>query len=406
MKDWGIKKVLIFGALWILLIPVTQAQTTLPIADYIEDRVEKLANLPEGSYTKTEFQTSWIDGMDFRTETDQFAFNRQRYLVRVSPNTPKVRRAQSNLHQLYLKKANLQRTLLTRDFVEFAYEEVLEYYALNREKLLKEKLLSILTDQRTVWQRLNLAEGKISKDWLTIQEDIRQLSTDLLTLENYLSNWIGNGKVPDYQGLISMGDILNGLTSTRFQKFQLQAMEYDVDNLIVEREEELEKAEQKKLLDFLQLEYNGPHTDPFEEKVSVTAAIRLPFSSGRQLKMEEIAIEKDMLQQERRMEKQLDQYKEKELLRHLETQLNEYEYLRQSLETDRQQYEKIAERSSEQVGGNPLFSLYQQEVFLKEELKLLELELDIYQAYLDLLRLTELLYQPDFFGFLSTDNSN
>jgi len=359
MPDFNSRFSILILSLWCISTYGVFAQTTLNIQTYIKERVHQLDNIPNRNYTDNDFRASWIDGMDIRTETDQFNFNRQRYLFRVSPNTPKIREAQTNLHQLNLEKADLQQTLLKRDFIEIAYEEVLTFYEAFRKLKIKEDLLIILQDKEQVWRKLSLNTTKIPADWIKIQQDIAQLEIAIFKEKTLLEAWQTQGIWLNWENLLPIDSILTELSEGSNKRFQLQAREYDVDNLIIEREEALEQAEQKKLLDFVQVEYNGPHTDDFQERVSLTVGFRLPFSSSRKLKMEEIAIEKEALQQERAVEKKLSQYKEKKRRQQLTLLIEEWAYTKN----------KFAQQG--------------------------------HQAYIDYLAFTEQLYLPSFHQFLS-----
>lgn len=398
-------RVIIF-LLWCLSTTISLAQSTLSISDYIQNRVETLDNLPEISYTNQQFNAGWIDGMDVRTETDEFDFNRQRYLFRVSPSTPKIRQAQTNLHQLYLKKAGLQNSLLRNDFIEIAYEEVVFFYEAFRKLSIKEELLTVLQDQEKVWGKLSQVSREIPKDWLEIQEDIAQLEIDIYKEANTLKSWQAEGQWLNWEDLIPADSILNQLGNNTNNRFQLKAREYDVENLLIEREEELEAAEQKKLLDFVQVEYSGPHEDALKERVSLTAAFRLPFSAGRKLKMEEITIEKEMLQQERLAEKQLNQYKERETRKKLELLVQELVFSKKLYQAQSEKMLAIAQKSSALRGDSPLFILYQKEAQIEKNLEVLKLEMAIYAEYLDYLKLTEQLFAASGYNLLSKSINN
>ena len=385
---------------WCVGIGDSFGQTRLSIQDYIQNRVETLDNLPESNYLRKQFQAGWVDGVDIRTETDEFNFNRQRYLFRVAPSTPKIREAQTNLHQLYLKKANLQQTLLKKDFIEIAYEEVLLLYETVQKLSIKEALLLILQDQEKVWSKLSLAANKTTKDWVAIQQDIAQLEVDIFKEQKTLEVWQEEGRGINWDNLLPIDRILNAVNIGGNNKFQLQAQEYDVDNLIIEREEGLEQAEQKKIIDFVQIEYNGPHNEEFQEKVSLTAAFRLPFSSNRKLKMEEIAIEKETLKQERRAEKQLSAYKEKEKKNELKLLIEEWAFAKDKFAQQAQKMLDFANLDAAMTDNNPLFLLLQKEVNLKRRLDVLKLEISIYQSYIDYLAFTEQLYLPTYNQFL------
>jgi len=295
----------------------------------------------------------------------------------------------------------LKNSLLRKDFIEIAYEEVLAFYEAFRKLSIKEELLTVLQDQEKVWGKLSQVSREIPKDWLDIQEDIAQLEIDIFKETNTLQSWQIDGQSLDWEALIPADKILNQLGNNVNNQFQLQAREYDVENLIVEREEALEQAEQKKLLDFVQVEYRGPHEDLLKERVSLTAAFRLPFSSGRKLKMEEIAIEKEMLQRERLAEKQLNQYKERDTRKKLELLVQELIFSKKLYKAQSEKMLAIAQKSSALRGDNPLFTLYQKEAQIEKKLEVLKLEMSIYAEYLDYLKLTEQLFAGPAYDLLS-----
>ncbi len=397
---------LIILLIWCASTTLSLGQTSFNISTYIQNRVETLDNSLEHSLPNNLFNASWIDGMDIRTETDEFDFNRQRYLIRVSPNTPKIRAAQSNLHQLYLEKAGLQNTLLRKDFIEIAYEEVLFFYETFRKISIKEDLLLVLKDQEKVWGKLSQISQDLPKDWLEIQEEIAQLEIDIYKEVNILKLWDTKTLRLNWEDLIPADSILSLLENNPNNRFQLQAKEYDIENLIIEREEALEQAEQKKLLDFIQVEYRGPHEDLLRERISLTAAFRLPFSSGRKLKLAEVAIEKEALQQELIAEKKLNQYKEKESRKKLELLVQELIFSKKLYAEQSKKMLAIAQQSRALRGDNPLFTLYQKEAQIERKLAVLKLEMSIYSEYLDYLILTEELFSTSNYNLLSKATNN
>lgn len=401
MLDFNSRSSILILGLWCIGAYSGFAQTTLTIQTYIKERVHQLDNLPEQNYSNKDFQAGWVDGMDIRTETDRFKFNRQRYLFRVAPSTPKIRKAQTNLHHLNLKKADLQQALLKRDFIEIAYEEVLTFYEAFRKLKIKEELLIILQDKEQVWSKLSLADNKIPTDWVKVQQDITQLEIAIFKEEALLETWQKEGLWLNWENLLPIDSILTTLDSYSNNQFQLQAREHDVDNLMIEGEEALEQAEQKKLLDFVQIEYSGPHADELRERVSLTAGFRLPFSAGQKLKMEEMAIEKEVLQQEQLVEKQLSLYKEKERKLELNLLIAEWKYAKNKFVEQGQKMLNFAQNAQSTSNNSLLFLLLQKETNAKRALDILKLEIAIYQAYIDYLTFTQQLYLPSFPQFLS-----
>ena len=144
-------------------------QPVISVDRFIEERITYLDNNDfNNPFNKLPFQAGWIEGVDMRTETDRFDFNRQRYLLRVSPNSFKKRKVQHNLHEAYLKKAILEKDQLKEDFVEIAYKEVVRRYELEHNLAIQKKILAVLQDQEKVWKKLSLIDNVFPKDWIKI----------------------------------------------------------------------------------------------------------------------------------------------------------------------------------------------------------------------------------------------
>lgn len=375
------------------------AQQAISLDDFLKNKIEE--NSTQTTTIVRDFNPSWIDQVDFRTETDEFDVVRQRYSVRVSPSSPKIRKAQRNLHQLYQEKANFESNTPNIDFIEFAYEELLTIIELSRKIRIKQDLLIVLNDQEIVHTKLLQIAKTTPKDWLAIQQDIAQLKIDIYQHQEELNSLLPNGKSIETGKLVPINQLLEQLEKEAILSSKEQ--EATIDLQLLEGEVGLEKAEQKNAFDFLQVEYRGPQKNPFEEKVSITAGFQFPFSGKQKLKLEELAIEQEALKREVEADKQLTQYKIKEKIRELHLLIKELDFTKKTMIAHLERAKMIVERSNQNAEANPLFLLYQKEESVKKELDFLKLEMMIYQEYIDYLVLTEQLFQTPFRNYLSTN---
>lgn len=375
------------------------AQQSISIDDFLKNKIEQ--NSTPTMMIVRDFNPSWIDQVDFRTETDEFDVVRQRYSVRVSPSSPKIRKAQRNLHQLYQEKANLESNIPNVDFIEFAYEELLTIIELSRKIRIKQNLLIVLNDQEIVHTRLLQIAKTTPKDWLEVQQDITQLKIDIYQHQEELNSLLPNGKSIEIDHLIPINQLLKQLKPEA--NLSSKEQEVAIDLQLLEGEVGLEKAEQKNAFDFLQVEYRGPQKNPFEEKVSITAGFQFPFSGKQKLKLEELAIEQEVLKREVAADKQLTQYKINEKLRQLQLLIKELDFTKKTMNAHLERATIIVEKSNQNAEANPLFSLYQKEESVQKELDFLKLEMMIYQEYIDYLVLTEQLFQTPFYNYLNVN---
>jgi hypothetical protein len=353
------------------------------------------------------FKPSWINGMDFRTETDEFDFDHQRYLLRLRPSSPKVRNAQANLFQIYKERAAFQLQGIKEEFIEIAYEEQLSIYELSQKLILKRNLLLVLEDQENVLGQLLTNETQYAKNWLEKQRDIAELETAIKEEEAALKHLLPERYKLDWSDWISVEQILSFMTNEAVSgSFSLQNQKNNLDHLLIDGEMELEQAEQKKWLDFFQVEYRGPAENLWKERVSLTAAFQLPFSNNRKLKLEELALEKEVLKQKLAMQQHLNKHLAVKEINQIKTLAQNLADAKKMRENQNEKGQILTERIAQKADANPLFLLFVKEAALEDELNILKIELAIYQTYLDYLKLTEKLFEQPFSNYLANNKKN
>ncbi|MEM6319896.1 MAG: hypothetical protein AAF960_19650 [Bacteroidota bacterium] len=372
-------------------------QTPLSVADFLEKSVREMMPFSTNREITSRFSPNWVEGVDIRTETDDFDIERQRFQLRVKPNTPKIRQAQSALHDLYTEQAAIEMQLLQRDFIELAYEQLIDSYQSIQEIALKEQLLSVVSDKEKVLFRLAQLSSELPKDWLAAKRErtnlevaIEQEYQQAAQLMIPPINWKTLLPISQVQAVINAD-------STR-SFFQTQAI-FDVESALIDGEAQLEQAEQKRYLDFLQLEYNGSNNAILAEKLSVGLAFQLPFSSNRALKMEELAIEKALLEREKAAKMELNTLKLMRVRKKINRLVSNLNVAKDKHEEQARVLTQLVQKNSQRDDANPLFALYEKEQDLQHQLDFLKMEVEIYQEYLDYLKLTEQLYQMPYRHF-------
>ncbi len=375
-----------------LFFPVG-AQSTIDFEEYLRLGLRSVDSLLSQRALLSTFKPSWIEKIDVRTETDEFDVDRQQYLVRFSPSTPGIRKAQMRLAALYGEKASLDRDQFRRDFIRDCYEDWLRIHRLSNQLKLRKNLLVILLDEQTVLQKLATQPDSRPKDLIEILEDISQLQIRIHRDEGRLKGLLPPGKQADFSGLISPETIAEKLLTTPQDQLPDWQKEALLRQQLTEAEIDLEKAEQKRYLDFLQLQYRGPHTDVWEEKLSVSLAFVLPFSPSRKLKIQELEIEQDLQKQEEHIDhfRFEDRVNRKRL--ELQQLFAEKDFVEDFFTTSSQQANTLASRYSKNESANPLLLLYQKRSEIENQLKLEEIEAEIYRSYFELQELTGALYQ-------------
>ena len=379
---------LALGLMCVVTLPGQQSMD-----DFFQNRLSELGptNGTAISDGASDFSPPWIEQLTFRTKTDEFDLGRQEYVFRVSPTTPGIRNAQMRSEGLLRRRVAFETNELRFDFVDLVYEELLERYDYGIQLELQRELLLVLRDQERVRRRMTLA-GEDPENWMRLRRNLINVETEILELESRQNDLRGNGAALDWSDFLSLESLLAYVQQNRPGTDYIAA-KYDLERELVDSEMELETAERRRIFDFLEAEYGGPSADPFRERVSFTASFEINRSGNRQLKLQELAVERDLLERERRVELQLDAYdrareveKIERLVELLDTSKTRTDA--QALLTDR-----IVALDAGREGTSPLLALYQREQRIKSALRHQEMEMDIYRAYLDYLETTLVLYE-------------
>lgn len=343
------------------------------------------AGVATGSRT-TNLKMPWFESYELRTETRDFDLDRQEYTFRLSPSTPGKVRAQENLYR-HLETApdfkaedDRCRALAER------YSDWLEVYFLSLESDLLVQLELVRADQSTVLNRL---AGTLDFDWSELIKN-RQEQTDLqieyLTVQDrrdyFFESYGLMGMNLDFTDVLSLKNIRQ-----RIQKASLRATDpeiaYDLET--INRELELERAEQKQYFDFAQIKYQGPHEDPARERLSVGVALQLPNSGNQMIKVREMELEAEALRREQSRETNEGQADFESRRQLLLERFGRYDTFSEIYLREQQELEDLSQSLAGKEGINPLPLLKIKARALRNNLKLLGLRAALYDGYLDLM---------------------
>jgi|GEM_PF-1740373 len=395
----SIGKVLI-GGFFLLGSYSLSGQQKLTSDAFFQERWTALNNLLGSDSGGHNFRTSWLNKIDFRTETDEFNIDRQQYLLRVSPSTGKIRKAQSQLHQEYLNEAALEKEKYKESQIQKAYEDWLEIYEKTQRLSLERAILEVVSDEQVVIQKLAAVSLTSAKEVTQIQQEINELKIDIYTHENELNLLYGAKEEIDFSDLIPLETIRERITldSDLSRPLIDQARVQKMDR--VEAELQLERAEKSQYFDFFQVQYSGPHRDVWEEKLSLSLGFTIPFSSDRKLKMQALNIEKESLKQEQQIVQTLQQQEVTQQLHTIELLFKKWDFIQSLNSQSGEEAQGLVQRENAESIATPLWQLSQKAEELKNNYKELDAKVAIYKAYIRLLDLTAILYQEPFTNHL------
>ncbi len=361
-------------------------QEVIDIPEWVSLRMQSLG-WNESEMRADGFKASWIREMEFRTETEDFEFPRQEYLLRFSPSTPGIRRAQSQLIELAKEESGVNQMDFRIKLARSVLEELVEIRAVTEELKLQRRLLAVYEDERKLaGNRAAEGEDYDVRALLQTEAGIQDLLLEIKSNEYRLQALAGDGPLPADSQLLPAPAIAEKLESVDWAgQENAGSWKGRLDRAQLDAEMKLEKAEQNRIIDFVQMRYNGPHTDIFQERINVSLGFDLPHSAGKKMKLEELRVEQLLLEQELRHQKTLDSLKLLSRIKELRARIEEWKLHQEKLDGLRAQWQALRERGIDAAYDAPEAYLFQQEALLKAQLKILGLENDIYRAYFNLL---------------------
>lgn len=347
-------------------------------------------NLPYGGVEqqaygpRKAFRAPWLDNTELRTETRDFDFERQQYVLRLSPSTPGKARAQSALYNLRENRPDFEAAEIACDELRQRYEDWLDLYLVEEELKLLSSLDSILADRNLV---LNRQSASLDFDWddlLDLRKEHTELRLRQLTLRERRKNLLAPYGIQevtlDFSHFPAVSGLINDLEIDPIPEDPEIAYELE----LAAREIALERAEGRQYLDFVQGQYQGPHEDQFVERFSVGVGFQLPGNGNRKLKVRELELEQQELIRKQTLDQKAEQQQMESRLETLTGLLQLYSATTKIFDEEAEELERISNNLARREGFDPLPLLSIQARKLKNQLRALDSKQDLLERYLQL----------------------
>jgi hypothetical protein len=355
-----------------------------------------------------------IEQMQFRTSTNRMDANRQSYQFRMGFNTKEMRELHSkkirtNIHLYEIKDQLLQEKQLINK-----YECIAKwYFAENQLEGLNEKRI-LLEDQKTIYKKMmaNSLELDIDK-LLRTEEDLQELDQEILRSQNekefcikqlfpeeknpqqitlIKSNWIS---LQTMQGVLEKAAASPTLTLDQVnQQGDIEQARIDYD---------FEVAKTNKILDFVQLRYDGRDNLAVQQEFGLGLGLNIPYKSNNRLRINEAQL--DVFDEELRLEL-LRQETEEDFIADyakFDFLLKEWQLVQKHIEESALESTYNKYRSNGTV--HPLTLLRIKESILKSQEELHKIEEEACLLFIDLLATKGLIGKTPAINYLSDDLS-
>lgn len=354
----------------------------------------------------------WIDKLDIRTSTHDLDLSEQELSVRISPNSKAEREKQKALQQSNFAINAADEQILISEYLFERYNLVIDVYYFQKSKKIYNEYLASYQDRLQVLRKsMSLPKFDVN-DLIEAENEIQELEREIFEIdeglrmaEQFIFEWIGSKSIIQFDDekfidIERLMSIARGLrmdpsdTHVKLMKWQL-SLEHTL------REIDLEKAQDKKWVDFFQVKYGGRNSSEFNENLAFGFAATIPLKRSEQLKINELELERIIQKNNHaRINEELTKQMERTRLE-MESQYRLYQLIQSQLENSQaelvlKQYQKIA-------GASPLVMLKLKESDLKKRLELFKTQQNIYKLYVSLLDVSGRMGHPPLKNYLSKE---
>lgn len=358
------------------------------------------------------FDLPIIENLELRTETNEFDWRKQEYVLRVSPNSLKNIKTQKQYQESvkYLTEMELQ-TAFSGALKE-RYDLMVDLIYLKKILEVKNKQKVLFNDQVTLLQRsVDLIDFdvleliSVTHDAQENSREILSLKSSIRTVERTIQKMLKSDRpivlAPNIlPGIEDLKAIIVGIDEeVQMMHPELEVRSAQLYNVMLEHEMELSASSFS--IGYVQAKYGYNENDPLKKSFSVGIGFDVPLRRSSTRELNELKI--NILESQSQL-RSLANDLDKEafaLLQDLSNQIEKYDLVDSQIEKGQsefvlQEYRKIAETP-------PLALLKLRENTLKIELLLQEIQYGIMLSYIAYLDVTGLLSERPLKNYLSKD---
>ena len=346
-----------------------------------------------------------VEKLELRTETHDFIRQQQEYTLRIKFSTRAERKARKELMRQLIRKPEFS---VLKKYHERAYElhkGWLKMYILKEEIRILDERNSLLNEQLKILYALAADPDDIGDALQDVLDSEQQLSLARSEWAHLCQGYGLTEESPDFRGMISLASIRGKMDQPPTNP-TLSELERTYKYSLAQNEWAMENAASQPFLNFLQVRYMGPHSNPNPEKFSIGAGFTLPFSGNQKIKKLELELELQEREKEQALLRQWLKIENSWLLSAFESAYDALDLIEQS----GKKADETLKAFSDSAEGTALGSQAKIQVKmrfaseknrLKNELRALEKYQECMEIYLDFLDTNDLIYQRPLVNHLS-----
>ncbi len=347
-------------------------------------------------FTADAYKLPWIEELNVRSETRDWKLRKQSYSLRLRPVSLGERRASSQLYNSWQQELIYLKLDEVYDQVADIHELWIDQDFISRQIELKKQIVALLSDVEKVNAKQSLIDANKLSLLLAVKSRIAEINNGIILDQKRRYDKLRAISAQVQGDYILQADSIdvNGYIQSAKESLLATNRPYIsnsdlLDLQVLRNEMELEKAENNRVLDFVSLEYRGPHDNYLEERVSLGMSFNLPFFNGNQLSIAKIKVEQEQEQYKIEKVKQESLAKLTKIRESIFSNVfeyNSYNKLYSKIEAENLQLISNMER---QAIINPSIKLNHRIQVIENKLSLLKIQESIVKNYLDYLRATD-----------------
>jgi len=347
-------------------------------------------------FTADAYKLPWIEELNVRSETRDWKLRKQSYSLRLRPVSLGERRASSQLYNSWQQELVYLKLDEVYDQVADIHELWIDQDFISRQIELKKQIVALLSDVEKVNAKQSLIDANKLSLLLAVKSRIAEINNGIILDQKRRYDKLRAISAQVQGDYILQADSIdvNGYIQSAKESLLATNRPYIsnsdlLDLQVLRNEMELEKAENNRVLDFVSLEYRGPHDNYLEERVSLGMSFNLPFFNGNQLSIAKIKVEQEQEQYKIEKVKQESLAKLTKIRESIFSNVfeyNSYNKLYSEIEAENLQLISNMER---QAIINPSIKLNHRIQVIENKLSLLKIQESIVKNYLDYLRATD-----------------
>jgi hypothetical protein len=347
-------------------------------------------------FTADAYKLPWIEELNVRSETRDWKLRKQSYSLRLRPVSLGERRASSQLYNSWQQELIYLKLDEVYDQVADIHELWIDQDFISRQIELKKQIVALLSDVEKVNAKQSLIDANKLSLLLAVKSRIAEINNGIILDQKRRYDKLRAISAQVQGDYILQADSIdvNGYIQSAKESLLATNRPYIsnsdlLDLQVLRNEMELEKAENKRVLDFVSLEYRGPHDNYLEERVSLGMSFNLPFFNGNQLSIAKIKVEQEQEQYKIEKVKQESLAKLTKIRESIFSNVfeyNSYNKLYSEIEAENLQLISNMER---QAIINPSIKLNHRIQVIENKLSLLKIQESIVKNYLEYLKATD-----------------